>query len=78
MIDEQCEEWRTGRRCCLGGRCCDEDEEDLSEQNVSGDVSAGSKKEISGASQTSHNVLEHTITNESSQEFRDQGMWTEK
>ena len=74
MIDEQCEEWRTGRRCCVGGQCCDEDDEDLSDENVSEDVSYGSKDEIRGASQTSHNVSEHTITNESSQELRDQGM----
>ena len=74
MIDEQCEEWRTGRRCCVGGRCCDEDDEDLSDENVSEDVSYGSKDEIRGAGQTSHNVSEHTITNESSQELRDQGM----
>ena len=74
MIDEQCEEWRTGRRCCVGGRCCDEDDEDLSDENVSEDVNYGSKDEISGASQTSHNVSEDTITNESSQELRDQGM----
>ena len=74
VIDEQCEEWRTGRRCCVGGRCCDEEVEDLSHDNVSGDASYGNKDEISGASQTSHNVFEHTITNESSTEFRDQGM----
>ena len=74
VIDEQCEEWRTGRRCCVGGRCCDEEVEDLSHENVSRDASYGNKDEISGASQTSHNVFEHTITNESSTEFRDQGM----
>ena len=74
VIDEQCEEWRTGRRCCVGGRCCDEEVEDHSHENVSRDASYGNKDEISGASQTSHNVFEHTITNESSTEFRDQGM----
>ena len=74
VIDEQCEEWRTGQRCCKGGRCCDEEAEDLSDENVSRDKGYGNKDEISGASQTSHNVFKHTITNESSPEFRDQGM----
>ena len=80
VIDEQCEEWRTGRRCCSGGRCCDEEDEndqedeDVSNEDISGDGSYGNKDEISGASQTSHNVFKHTITNESSQEFHDQGM----
>lgn len=72
VIDEQCEEWRTGERCCKGGRCCDEEAEDLSDENVSRDDGYGNKDEISGASQTSHNVFKHTITNESSPEFRDQ------
>ena len=23
VIDEQCQEWKTGQKCCSGGKCCD-------------------------------------------------------
>ena len=37
VIDEQCQEWRTGRRCCPGGRCCDEEEEEEEEEEDPGE-----------------------------------------
>ena len=33
MIDEQCQEWKTGNKCCTGGRCCDEAVESVSDDN---------------------------------------------
>ena len=33
MIDEQCQEWQTGNKCCKGGRCCDEAIERVSDDN---------------------------------------------
>ena len=82
VTDTQCREWNTGDRCCQGGRCCYQEEEEEAEvtkevteevtEEVIKEVTKGSaakvKEDLSVKTNNANNVTEKLIETPNSKE----------
>ena len=79
VTDTQCREWNTGDRCCQGGRCCYQEEEEVTNEvteevteKVIEDVTEGSaakvKEDLSVKTNNANNVREKLIETPNSKE----------
>ena len=67
VIDEQCQEWKTGQICCSGGKCCDK--HDIEIEEVFDD-----KVMKDAAVSEADNVSDHVIMEEHFLEAISQGL----
>ena len=82
VTDTQCREWNTGDRCCQGGRCCYQEEEEEAEvtkevteevtEEVIKEVTKGSaakvKEDLSVKTNNANNVTEKLIETPNAEE----------